>query len=85
METIRYQEDKKVNGYRSKTNWILVFVLLSFSALAQKKAHKFSKYEYQHGKLTPLRTCFDVKHYDITLKVDPEKNTFQVAIPSLLR
>jgi aminopeptidase N len=52
-----------------------VFIMLgaaavSFDASAQQK---FSRYEYLHGKLTPLRTCFDVKHYDITLRVDPAR------------
>ncbi len=39
---------------------------------AQQK-QSFSKAEYQHGKLTPLRTCFDVTKYEITIKVEPDK------------
>ena len=46
----------------------------------------FSKYDYLHGKLTSLRTCFDVKQYDIYVKVEPNRKfisgknliTFQV-------
>lgn len=34
---------------------------------------KFTRYDYLHGKLNPLRTCFDVKHYDIHVKVNPAK------------
>jgi len=36
-------------------------------------AQPFSKQDYLHGKLTKLRTCFDVKSYEITVKVDIEK------------
>lgn len=36
-------------------------------------AQPFSKQDYLHGKLTKLRTCFDVKSYEITTKVDIEQ------------
>jgi aminopeptidase N len=55
---------------QTKAQWILVFLLCTYTVFAQQK---FTKYEYLHGKLTPLRTCFEVKHYDITLKVQPER------------
>ncbi|MES2559418.1 MAG: M1 family metallopeptidase [Bacteroidota bacterium] len=48
--------------------YILFLVLLAANVQAQQK---FTRYDYLHGKLTPLRTCFNVKHYDITLKVEP--------------
>lgn len=40
-------------------------------------AQPFSYSDYQHGRLTPLRTCFDVKGYEITLKVDPSQKFIQ--------
>lgn len=33
----------------------------------------FSKSDYTHGKLNPMRTCFDVKMYNITVKVAIDK------------
>ncbi len=50
----------------------LTFSFISLSIFAQQK-EKFSKYEYLHGKLTPLRTCFDVKQYEIFVKVEPQR------------
>jgi len=51
-----------------------IFITFSFISLSISAQHKekFSKYEYLHGKLTPLRTCFDVKLYDIYIKVEPK-------------
>ncbi len=46
------------------------FIVICSSTNAQQP---FTKYDYLHGKITPLRSCFDVKHYDITLKVEPKK------------
>lgn len=48
----------------------LTFSFISFSIIAQPK-QSFSRYEYLHGKLTSLRSCFDVKQYEITVKVEP--------------
>ncbi|MFI5222005.1 MAG: M1 family metallopeptidase [Bacteroidia bacterium] len=50
----------------------LLLILFSFQLAAQEK-HSFTRYDYLHGKLTPLRTCFDVKHYDITIRIEPDK------------
>ena len=50
-----------------------IYFLLLMLVLNVNAQQKFSKYEYLHGKLTPLRTCFDVKHYDITINVQPER------------
>lgn len=53
---------------------LLLFAgLLTCMQVSAQHKQAFSKAEYQHGKLTPLRTCFDVKHYDITVKIDPRK------------
>lgn len=49
----------------------LYFLLLLFCSLNINAQQKFTRYDYLHGKLTPLRTCFEVKHYDIKLKVEP--------------
>jgi aminopeptidase N len=72
--------------FKHFTRFTLFFItLIPISVIAQRK-QVFSKYEYLHGKLTPLRTCFDVKQYEITIKVEPAKKfisgsnaiTFQV-------
>ncbi len=50
---------------------LLIIILCRLSgATAQQK---FNRYDYLHGKLTPMRTCFDVKHYNISVVVLPEK------------
>jgi aminopeptidase N len=49
--------------------YFFCWMLFAFNLTAQTK---FTRYDYLQGKLTPLRTCFDIKHYDITLKVVPE-------------
>ena len=50
----------------------LTFSITSLSLFAQQK-QAFGKQEYLHGKLTSLRTCFDVKQYDISVKVEPQQ------------
>ncbi|MFN6082266.1 MAG: M1 family peptidase, partial [Bacteroidota bacterium] len=50
---------------------ILSFFLGGFQAYGQQKT--FTRYDYLHGKLNPMRTCIDVKQYEITLKVEPDK------------
>jgi aminopeptidase N len=54
----------------------LLFLMLAFfnggfQAYGQQKT--FTRYDYLHGKLSPMRTCIDVKQYEITLKVEPDK------------
>jgi len=54
--------------------FLVVFLAcISFWASAQT-AHKFSHSEYLHGQLSSFKTCFDVKQYEITVRVDPEKH-----------
>ncbi len=48
------------------------FLALGISfIILNSAAQPFSKTDYQHGKLNPLRSCFDVNRYEITLKVTP--------------
>lgn len=54
--------------------WRFVLLLLCFSWLQYAWAqNKISRRQLLHGALSPLRTCFDVKHYDIALKVMPDQ------------
>jgi aminopeptidase N len=52
-------------------SWLLCLLpgLIFFQSQAQRR---FSHAEQLRGKLTSLRTCFDVLHYDITVRVDPD-------------
>lgn len=50
---------------------MLSFFCVGFQASGQQKS--FTRYDYLHGKLSPMRTCIDVKQYEITLKVEPAK------------
>lgn len=52
---------------------LLLFTFLcgGFQAYSQQK--NFTRYDYLHGKLNPMRTCIDVKQYEITVKVEPDK------------
>ena len=47
--------------------------VIAFFIIGTLHSQSFSKYDYLHGKLTKFRTCYDVKTYEITVKVDPEK------------
>lgn len=55
-----------------KTCSRIIFLLLPVTLLASPP-REYTKYDYQRGKLTALRTSFDVKQYEITLKVEPSK------------
>ncbi|PSR04901.1 MAG: hypothetical protein BRD50_02530 [Bacteroidetes bacterium SW_11_45_7] len=52
----------------------ILTILLSFSASAQlldDEAPDFSRKDTLRGALRPERTCYDVRHYDLNVKVDP--------------
>ncbi|MES2726778.1 MAG: hypothetical protein V4643_06720 [Bacteroidota bacterium] len=53
-----------------KSYHIFYFLFFSLLLSLQALSQPFSKQEYVHGKLTKLRSCFDVNVYDITVKVD---------------
>ena len=50
---------------------LIYFILFGFHAFAQQKL--YNKYDFLHGKLNAFRACYDVKCYNISLKVVPEK------------
>ena len=53
-------------------NFILLFALLIQTGnLTGKTDNTFTKADSLRGKLTPLRTCFDVTYYRLDIKVDP--------------
>jgi aminopeptidase N len=52
---------------------LVVFLIFNSLALTAQSPKVFSRYDYLHGKLTALRTCYDVKHYDVHVKVNVEK------------
>ncbi len=44
------------------------------------KAPVFSKEEVLLGELTPFRTCFDVKYYDLSVTINPDKKHLSGAV-----
>ena len=55
---------------------IFCLIQLQFTGLSQidfYKNYTFSKADTLRGMLRPERTCFDVKYYDLNIKVDPER------------
>jgi hypothetical protein len=54
---------------------LYTFYILVFSLFITLKvsSQPFSKQDYLHGKLTKLRSSFDVKMYEITVKVNIEQ------------
>jgi len=61
---------------------IILLILVSFfiyNAEAQLVHPKgsFSRADSLRGFLSPLRTCFDIKFYDLTVKIDPEKKSLE--------
>ncbi|MFA6517085.1 MAG: M1 family metallopeptidase [Bacteroidia bacterium] len=54
--------------------WRFVLLLLCISLLQSVSAqNKISRRHLLHGALSPMRNCYDVKHYDIALKVIPDQ------------
>jgi aminopeptidase N len=49
---------------------ITTYSLITLSTLAQSK---YSRQDSLRGKLTPLRTCYDVVFYNLNLRVEPNK------------
>ncbi|MES2779081.1 MAG: M1 family metallopeptidase, partial [Bacteroidota bacterium] len=68
MKTILHRSPFLCYVVRKQYVFILFWVFLSLNIHAQQK---YTKYDYLHGELTSLRTCFNVKHYDIQLRVQP--------------
>lgn len=54
----------------NKPSSIFYFLIFNLLISLQVVGQPFSKQEYTHGKLTKLRSCFDVNVYDITVKVN---------------
>jgi len=75
----------------NKINLILIIIFLSINIPAfsqtirspqvlksiNKNKKNFSRADSLRGKLTPLRTCFDVTFYDINLTINPQNKTIQ--------
>ncbi len=55
----------------NKLLYLLASMALAHLALAQN--NKLSKYDVYKGKLNPMRSCYDVKFYDIQVKVIPNQ------------
>lgn len=51
---------------------LLLFSLQSYSQLLHPK-NSFTRADSLRGKLTPLRTCYDVQFYHLNIKVNPEQ------------
>lgn len=49
---------------------ILLFALSTLSAFSQNKTPVFTKADTLRGKLTPLRTSYDINYYHLDVKVD---------------
>lgn len=63
-----------------KTHIITLFFLLFFSNLACAQTYEASKETFSHqerlrGTLSKLRSCYDVKFYDLNLRVNPEEKS----------
>lgn len=52
---------------KTRLLWILSGILLSVSTLAQS----YKRQDSLRGTLSPLRSCFDVTHYDLQIQVNP--------------
>lgn len=61
----------------SKRNLLLLFYLVSSLTLLAHPPKIYGKHDYLHGKLNNNRNWFDVKMYDITLRVNPEQKYIQ--------
>ena len=46
-----------------------------FFAVAAVAQHAFTKADTLRGMLTPARTCYDVVHYELDLRIDPVQQT----------
>ena len=58
-------------------NILLASLLLGTSAQAQLLTDKqsFSRADSLRGKLTPLRTCYDINYYHLDVKVNPDEQS----------
>ena len=80
---IRYSEEKNYNHprkreliqyifyfYTMKKTLLGCFILISFQFISAQKAT--TRKDTLQGGLRPERTCFDVLHYDLNIKVNPD-------------
>ena len=52
---------------------VLSFIISSFQLLSAQET--FTRKDSLQGGLRPERTCFDVLHYDLNIKVNPDERT----------
>jgi aminopeptidase N len=55
-----------------RLSFVVILIYTSLSLFAQP-SKEFTRHDYLHGKLTPLRSCYDVKHYEVHVKIEPGK------------
>src|SRR5690349_3951030 len=68
---------------RIKSLLVPVCILVFFTSLNAQTT--FSKADYLHGKLTPERTCFDVRYQDISVRVMPDTKSICVSNTMLIK
>jgi aminopeptidase N len=52
---------------------LLLFTLSATAQLMQPKPENFSRADTLRGTLTPLRTCYDINYYHLSVKVDVDQ------------
>ena len=57
----------------SMKNFFLLLVLVTLQQLSAQQS--FSRRDSLHGGLRPERTCFDVKRYDLNIKINPDERS----------
>ncbi len=55
-----------------------ICILLFLCCYSLKAQYSFTKADYLHGRLTPERTCFDVRYQEISVRVFPETQSITV-------
>jgi len=60
---------------KTKIIFLLIILSLGFSSISQ--AQEYTRQDSLRGKLTPLRTCFDVTFYNLKLRVNPSEKSIK--------
>lgn len=74
-EGVRFALEKLFFNFLIILCFGLFFLLNNHSSQAQEQTYQYTRQDTLRGALTPERACYDVKHYDLNLKMHVDTKT----------
>src|SRR5215217_1073895 len=73
MKILRHLNDSVFREHISHFVILIILFSLGYSLQAQPSGYKSTRDDTLRGMMTPVRTCYDVTYYDLSVSVDVKK------------